>query len=169
MLQRGHFTIPNVLELPNIIPDERGISKVIELDYMGKYEFEGNAIPISRMFIEYNKDFYEFVPVDIYNKNGNQMFLYINTYLLLAKDSESIHKMAEKQINKNYSLYEYINHPEEASCDFWWDIQGDYFIFFGEEKKELVEYFINTCFTKDGGKESIKQKLHKAGYKLNDD
>ena len=54
----------------------------------------------------------------------------------------------------------------ECSYDFWWDIEGDYFIIFGEDKKDLINLFINECYHRDGGKELIKRKLLKAGYKI---
>lgn len=169
MLQRGHFTIPTILELPKLTPDENGLSKVIELDYMGHYEFEGNSVPLSRLFIEFYKEFYEFYPINIFNASNSQMFIYANAIQIDSNDPEFLQKIAERQIDRNYSLYEHIKHPKNAVADFWWDINGDYFIFFGEEKKEIIEYFINSCYTRDGGKEKIKAKIHQAGYKLKDE
>jgi len=75
--------------------------------------------------------------------------------------------LSKHDIDRNFSLWEYINkNSEECIYDFWWNIEGDYFILFGEEKKEIINYFINECYQRDGGKEEIKRKLLTVGYKI---
>lgn len=169
-LQRGRFLIKNIMDLNNAIETKDGIKRVIDLDYMGKFEYEGNAIPISRMFIEYYKENYLFYSTNIFNKTDEEMFIYANSNLVndrLKQNPNFILDLAKYNINKNYSLNKYINdNKEECFCDFWRDIESDYFIFFGEEKKEIIEYFINKCHNRDGGKEEIKRKLLTVGYKL---
>ena len=43
-------------------------------------------------------------------------------------------------------------------------IDSDYMLFFGEEKKRIIEYFIDACYNRDGKEEGIKKKILKAGY-----
>lgn len=169
-LQKGNFIINSMDELDNVPMEKDGIKKIIDLEYMGQFEYEGNAIPISRMFIEYYKEDYYFYPTQIFNKEGHQMYIYANSDSInkkLKKNPKYISDLAKYNIEQNYSLHEYVNNnPEECFYDFWWNIESDYFILFGEEKQKLVNFFINQCDRRDGGKEMIKTKLLKIGYKL---
>ena len=38
-------------------------------------------------------------------------------------------------------MYEHINYPNKSDVNFWWNVEGDYFVFFGEDKKKIIEYF----------------------------
>ena len=169
-LQKGKFLINNIDESVNIPIDKDGIKRIIDLEYMGKFEYEGNAIPISRLFIEYYKEDYYFYPTQIFNKDGNQMYIYANGNLVndkLKQNPNFISSLAKFNIERNFSLWEYINKDlEECLYDFWWNIEGDYLILFGEDKKDLINLFINECHQRDGGKESIKRKLLTIGYKI---
>ena len=165
LLQRGKFIIKDIKELSKISPSEDGIRRIIELDYMGKFEFEGNTVPVSRMFIEYYKDEYEFIPLDIYNKDNEQLFFYFNKTLLRDKDKNYLYRLTKAIIDRNYSFASYLE-GDNKSNDFWWDLDGDYFIFFGNKKIELINYFIESCYKRDGEKNNIKEKLKKIGYKM---
>ncbi len=169
-LQKGKFLINSINELANIQNDKDGIRRIIDLAYMGQFEYEGNAIPISRMFIEYYKEDYYFYPTQIFNKEGNQMYIYANSSIVkdkLKQNPNFISNLAKYNIERNFSLYEYINkNSEECLYDFWWNIAADYLIVFGEDKKELTKLFINEFHQCDGGKESIKRKLLTIGYKF---
>lgn len=47
--------------------------------------------------------------------------------------------LANKIINVSFNLYEYINYTDkERLNDCWWSLDRDYFIFFGENKKEII-------------------------------
>lgn len=133
---------------------------------MGQFEYEGNAVPISRMFIEYYKDEYVYYPIDIYNKNNEQMYFYFNKTLLENKPKSYLYNIAKKILERDFSLWKYINNTKEDYADFWQDLDVDYFIFFGKEKIDLINYFIESCYKRDGEKEKIKQKLISIGYKM---
>ena len=169
-LQKGKFLVNNINELSNVPTDNDGIKRIIDLAYMGQFEYEGNTIPISRMFIEYYKDDYIFYPTQIFNKDGNQMYIYANSTLINEKLNENpnfLSHLVNFNIDRNLSLWEYINkNTEKCQYDFWWNINGDYFIIFGEDKIELINLFIDECYKRDGGNESIKRKLLKIGYKI---
>lgn len=165
LLQKGKFLIDDISKLDLIESNKDGIKKIIDLDYMGQFEFEGNSVPVSRMFIEYYKDDYNFIPLDIYNKNNEQLFFYFNKTLLENKEKDYLYKLIKKIIARSYSLASYIEGDNELN-NFWWDIEGDYFIFFGNKKIELINYFIESCYKRDGEKNKIKEKLKKIGYKI---
>jgi hypothetical protein len=169
-LQKGKFLIKNIDELENGVIDNNGKNKIIDLEYMGQFEYEGNAIPISRMFIEYYKEEYCFYPTGILNKEGHQMYVFANSNLVnerIKQNPDFLIDLSRFNINQNYSLWEYINKmPKECLYDFWWNIEGDYFILFGERNKEIISLFINEGYKYDGGKEEIKTKLLKIGYKI---
>lgn len=169
-LQKGKFLINYIDELINIPIDKYGGKRIIDLAYMEQFEYEGNAIPISRMHIEYYKESYYFYPTQIFNKDGKQMYIYANGNLINDKLKENpnfIYSLAKFNIDRNFSLWEFINkNSDECLYDFWWNINGDYLILFGEDKKELINLFINECHQRDGGKEEIKRKLLTIGYKV---
>ncbi len=166
-LQRGNFTINNISELDKLDTNKDGIRHVIDLSYMGQFEYEGNTVVVSRMYIEMNKADYLFYPVNQFDSLGKQMFYYFNSKLLIDKDSDYLEKRAKRDIERNYSLWEYMKYSDrEGITNFWWDLNCDYFIFFGEEKKEIVSYFIDKCYERDGKVEGIQKSLHKAGYKV---
>jgi len=167
LLQRGKFLIKDISNIDLMETNNDGIKRIIDLEYMGNFEYEGNTVPVSRMFIEYYNEEYEFVPVSIYNKRDEQMYFYLNKKILENKPEHYLLNIARKIIDRNYSLYQYINEEfDNKTTDFWWDLEGDYFIFFGDRKIELINYFINSCYKRDGEKEGIKQKLLKIGYKM---
>lgn len=169
-LQKGKFLVKSIEELESGIIDNNGKNKIIYLEYMGQFEYEGNAIPISRMFIEFYKEDYSFYPTGIFNKNVQQMYIFANSNLVNEKIKQNpnfITDLSNFNINRNYSLWEYINKKsEECLYDFWWNIEGDYFILFGEENKKIISLFIDEGYKRDGGKEEIKTKLLKIGYKI---
>ncbi|MBQ3020939.1 MAG: hypothetical protein IJD92_01785 [Bacilli bacterium] len=106
-LQKGKFLITNIGELANIPIDNDGIKRIIDLEYMGQFEYEGNAIPISRMFIEYYKEDYYFYPTQIFNKDNNQMYIYANSNLVNDKLKENphfIYNLSKFNIDRNFSL-----------------------------------------------------------------
>ena len=86
---------------------------------MGQFEYEGNAVPISRMFIEYYKDEYVYYPIDIYNKNNEQMYFYFNKTLLENKPKSYLYNIAKKILERDFSLWKYINNTKEDYADFW--------------------------------------------------
>ena len=161
LLQTGRFIVKNIQELERVVPNQNGIKRIFDLDYMGRYEYEGNTIPASRMLIEYNRDKYMYLPVDFYNKNGEQMYIYMFTDGIQVTDKDLL-QLAHKNIEENYTLYEHINEPNKRyGNDFWWSIEYNYIIFFGIEKIKLIEHYIDSCYKRDGGKEEIGKKLGK--------
>ena len=169
LLQRGNFLVNNINELDSLKQNPKDeIKRVINLDYMGKLEFEGNTIPFLRMIIELYKDEYRFYHLNIFNANNEQMIMYVN-FENKSDENENIKTcniIAHKYINGNYSLYEHINRPDETLTNFWWDIEYNCMIFFGSEKIDIINYFIDSSFKRDGGKKEIEKKLIKAGYKI---
>lgn len=160
-LQRGNFTVNNIDELKNVESDSNGIKKVIDLAYMGEFEYERNTIPLLRMLIEYKRNDFDFYKIDKFDANGKQMIMFVS--LNDPNNFESLHKIAEKDIDRNMSLYDYIKNPDkEFISNFWWNIECNYMIFFGEEKMDLINYFVDSCFKRDGKKEEIERKLKKA-------
>lgn len=94
------------------------------------------------------------------------MFLYFNSEHLNSQPDDYIKNLAKLLYENVYSIYEYTKKTKESGVNFWWDIDGDYFVFFGEEKKEVINYFLEMCMQRDGTKEEIKTKLKTIGYKI---
>ena len=51
LLQKGRFIIKDISQINLVEPSSDGIRIIIDLNYMGQFEYECNAVPISRMFI----------------------------------------------------------------------------------------------------------------------
>ena len=83
------------------------------------------------------------------------------------KDNDYLERRAKSDVDRNYSLWEYMKYSNKKEMtNFWWDLNCDYFIFFGEDKKDIITYFIDSCYERDGKIDGIQKSLHKAGYKV---
>ena len=119
-LQRGNFTINDISELDKLDTNKDGIRRVIDLSHMGQFEYEGNTVVVSRMYIEMNKSDYVFYPVNQYDSLGRRIFYYFNSKLFIDKDSAYLEKRAKSDIDRNYSLWEYMKYSDkEGMTNFW--------------------------------------------------
>lgn len=170
LLQKGKFLVETFEDLNNLETDEDGLKRVIDLAYMGKFEYEGNSIPISRMFIEYYKDEYQFYETEIFSQNNERLYIFANSEIISHHQESNpnfIETLAKRNIDRNISIWDYIHHKkEDCLYDFWWNVEADYFMFFGEDKKDIINYFIESCYDRDGRQEGIKKKLQRVGYKF---
>lgn len=141
LIQRGVF---EDIELEKI----EGIDSLISFEYMGSAEFEWGALPKSlRRIIEDGNGKYGFVEIpEIKNSNDEPAF----TYCLLSEENDV--KEAIQHLSKNDYGYKesammssYINNGENYRyrSNFWWDIQNDFFVLFGEEKRDKLQIAIN--------------------------
>lgn len=163
LLQRGNILFKNIEEYKKAGEN----SKIIDLDYMGDARFEWGAIPLSRANIEYFKEEYKFYPIDIFNKNNEQMFIYANSTWIEKDKQNNLNNIVEFCSNMSYLFWREMQPDEEPSFNFWWDIDNNLFIFYGKERQALINKFIDDCYEKDGQKEGIKEKLLKLGYRIN--
>ena len=79
---------------------------------------------------------------------------------------EVLEDIYERMESREISFYDYMKDPDNCDTNLWWNIEADYMLFFGEDKKEIINYFIDSCYERDGKKEGIKKKLVREGYKL---
>ena len=132
LIQRGKFTINSMSEIDNIKSDKDGIKKVIDLNYMGRFEFEGNAVLISRMFFEFYRDNYEFIPMNVYNKNNEQLYIYFNKEALKGQGGGFIQGLFDYLYSREYSLYNFMKNLVSLR---------DYLL-------ELKKKKVNLCYTR---------------------
>ena len=153
-LQRGRFLVKYIDEL-NTSRDKR----IVKLD---EIEHDSPIIIASRMKIELEKEQYGFYPTNIMDKNGKSMILYLNPNNFSEDLEKTLEYLGISYINENYSLWSYITHPnEQPDCDFWWNIQENIMVFFGEDKIPIIKHFINSNYYNDGEQEAIQEKLTK--------
>lgn len=167
-LQKGRFIVKTIDELKDILIKDNN-KKIIDLGYIRQIQYDENSISESSMSIEYYKNDYTFYPIPVFNKNNQQMYIYANKNTIdnkLKENPNFLSRLAKYNISLNTTLQDYINNPNDCFYDFWWNTEINYFIFFGEEKKQIVEAFINESLSYDGSKEEIKRKLLTIGYKL---
>lgn len=141
LIQRGRF---ESIEKEKI----EGIDSLISFEYMGSAEFEWGALPKSlRRIIEDGNGRYGFVEIpEIKNSNAESAF----AYCLLSEENDV--REAIQHLSKNDYGYKesammasYINNGENYrySSNFWWDIENDFFVLFGEEKRVMLQVAID--------------------------
>lgn len=124
------------------IQEITGRNSIIDLNYMGSSEFEWGALPSSTERMLINIDFYDTFEFPEYkNPDGESLIVYAPKMFI----DHIVSIVDELAQGKNYHLKEYcslnryLNGEQTYEyADFWWDIENDFYIFFGEEKKELV-------------------------------
>jgi|WetSurMetagenome_2_1015567.scaffolds.fasta_scaffold80519_3 hypothetical protein len=133
LIQRG-----TVRDIPKHLVT--GIDSIIEYDYMGAAEFEWGALPKSLYRILKNIQQYTFCEIDIKDFKGNNMKIFCK--------KEDID---EASINALYlaegKLHPYISGLSKKN--FWWDIQNDFMIMFGEDSVEKLNIALENMLQKD--------------------
>ena len=133
LVQRGHW------KKEINATDIKGIDDVVSFDYMGAAEFEWGSLPQSLKRMLKHQEVYEFIKLPK-RKDAATNQLYIYAPIENAADYK---EMVRTLIKKPYTtkmwngLHEYmhssIEELEDRKTNFWWDIENDFFIFFGEE------------------------------------
>ncbi len=102
---------------------------------------------------------YRFYSAEINSKANEEMFIYASKeFINKISENRFYNEMVKKNIERERTIEKYINSfPDECLCDFWWNIDENYFIVFGEEKVELINNFIRMQYKKGG----IRKKVTK--------
>ena len=129
--------------------DITGIDSLIQLKYMGAAEFEFGGLPTSlKRIVKYHNE-YVMEQLDYNDKQGNPLFLYHNP--VNESGPEEIHKAIRNLLRgktmckQPIGLKNYLesDNPEDQRCmDFWWDIENDFFLCFGNKHSEQILYAI---------------------------
>ncbi len=117
------------------------ISDLIDLHYMGSAEFEWGALPNSTIRMLVNIDFYDLFTFPEYvNPNGDELKVYAPKMFI-----DHIKDIVDNLATNSIRLEEYCGLAEHLkgeknfySPDFWWDIDNDFYIFFGKEKADMI-------------------------------
>lgn len=124
------------------IAEITGRKSIIDLNYMGAAEFEWGALPESTQRMLTNIDFYDVFTFPQYvNTEGEPLMVYAPRMFIdhITKIVEELAKGENYYLKERCTLPEYLNGEITYNyTDFWWDIQNDFYIFFGEEKRDLV-------------------------------
>lgn len=136
LVQSGRFE--------NNINEITGRNSIIDLNYMGAAEFEWGALPQSTQRMLTNIEFYDVFPFPQYINDKGEILMVYAPKMFIEHISEIVEDLASGKVNGR--LKEWCNLPDYLKgkergynfADFWWDIENDFYIFFGEEKKELI-------------------------------
>jgi hypothetical protein len=119
---------------------DQGVSKSIDLDYMGSAEFEFGALPASLVRMSYQLFAYSLteipsIKVEVRNRKrscyvysrytGTQLQDYINQVHRLRR-----HEIRLKEWSKFDEYPEYLKKDSYIRTDLWWDIEHDTFFCF---------------------------------------
>lgn len=133
LVQRGTFK--------NHIQTVTKRSDLINFDYMGSAEFECGALPQSTIRMLTNIQFYDIISFPQYvNFAGEELKVY-GPKMFISHIKEILDNLALDTIHlKEYcGLSEYLqSQTGDQLPNFWWDIENDFYIFFGEEKATMI-------------------------------
>lgn len=161
LIQRGHFRkeMVNNLERCDSFLSGRSTS-LIDPDYMGSAEFEWGAIPASYTRIMSNFNEYQNFIGKFHVQNGFpiNVFCKKDSICEINYDIRDYLKGNDPQNISTYPLKEHISlankfygfNPGYGINDdnFWWDIEGDFFIYIGvPDRQEAIEYVLKQDYT----------------------
>jgi len=128
-------------------PNEEGIDKILQFDYMGSSEFEWGALPKALRSARENKD--EYIQFEFTFENFEDKPIMI---LCKESDKEELPKILSKLADREIRLKEYCDldaylkgDKNYRTSDFWWDIENDYF--FWRSNEEFNSKFKNLLFS----------------------
>lgn len=134
LVQEGTFRIDSEVEKVD------GIDSIVEFKYMGAAEFEFGALPQSLKRIAKNLEEYKAFPTRYVSHKKEKLFIFCK-----ENDLSFVREMIKRMRKNNQHLKIGItfkrNFEEESRFigNFWWDIDNDFFFFFGENQVEKVK------------------------------
>lgn len=150
LIQRGTF---RDIALEDIV----GLDSLISYDYMGSAEFEWGALPKSLNEICNQWEKYAIKSTPITDSKKETMWLiclpdqFDDIMKAVKYFSENQYSGQELRTKEFVGLYDYINPKKERSwnrADFWWDIDNNWMICFGQDHITKLVTAINKVCTK---------------------
>lgn len=134
LLQEGNFRDESEIKKID------GIDSILEFRYMGAAEFEFGSLPSSLKRIAKDLDAYKVYTTRYISRKGEKLVIFCK-----EEDIEAVKAMLKKLRRGSQYLKIGVsfvrNFKEEGMFlgDFWWDIDNDFFFFFGEQRIAKVE------------------------------
>ena len=125
-----------------------GKNGVVDLDYMGSFEFEMGTVPASYRRIMHNYDDYEYYNTNIFTPENDELILFCKSDI-----SEEVIKSLNEFVNEPYHLKEYSELEKIKTAkkgdqsifgrrtDFWWclDYDADWMAFMKSKMNKFFE------------------------------
>lgn len=125
------------------------ITKSVRLSYMGSSEFEWGALPKSLQRVMIFQPIYKMYELpEFKDKLGNSLFVFCKEK---ESEIEQIKEVIAELKRNSLRMKEYSDFDtyfkltkeqikkKEYNTDFWWDIENDFFMFFGNKNKEIFQ------------------------------
>ena len=100
------------------------------IEFSNRYD---TSRSIDRIIV--NSKLYDYFTFPEYVNNSGEELIVYGPKIFIDHITE---KVKDLVINNRSGLYEYMKGAEQ-DVDFWWDLGNDFYVFFGEEKKRLIE------------------------------
>jgi len=149
-LERTIFWLVKTGRFIEDVENITGMDSLIRGDYMGSDEFEHGTVYASTKRVVINKDFYEFFTFEEYkDQNGDPLIVYAPAMFIdyIKANIDTFAKSEAKLKERKYSLENHMNldksHVLYDKTNYWHDILNDFYIFFGEDKKDLILQAVN--------------------------
>ncbi len=125
LVQEGQFSREGEIE---------GMDSIIDWKYMGAAEFEFGALPESLKRIAKDLDEYTVFQTRYFSANHERLY-----YFCKKEQLEDVREVI-KALRKNSScgilkrgIFFRLAFTKNVPWNFWWDVENDFFFFFGEE------------------------------------
>lgn len=119
-----------------------GLYSIVNLYDMGAAEFEWGALPKSTQRMLTNIEFYEVFTFPEYkNAQGEPLMVYAPKMFIehISAIVENLAKGQNLRLKARCDIPEYMEGKKRyGQANFWWDVQNDFYVFFGEEKRDLI-------------------------------
>ena len=123
------------------IQEITGKDSILDLNYMGSFEFQCE-LPQSNQRMLTNIDFYDVFTFPQYTNTLGETLMVYAPKMFIGHISRIVEDLAignNHHLKERCTLHKYLKGEKNYdSANFWWDIENDFFIFFGEQKRDLV-------------------------------
>lgn len=164
LIQRGVFREINNDQIT-------GMDSIIRWSYMGSAEFEFGALPQSLRRIAENKNCFSFKQIDsIMDLQNNPAIVYYHEDIS-NEIVDAVNHLAKNDYGYKEAalMNKYIKQGCSGLSDanFWWDVENDFFVMFGDNHRKQVEIAIEKLCEKWVTKTPKKNSIFKL-WKSND-
>lgn len=139
LLKKDNTNFIQTGRFKNEIKEIKDIHSIINLNLSQKY-FDYDKIPKSIIRMLTNYDFYKIYTIEkIKNKKNEELkiyapFIHIEHILNLIKK-----EIKEDNHKDYYNIKDYLENKKKNNyANFWWDLENDYYMFFGQKNEKLI-------------------------------
>lgn len=127
-------------------PVDRGVTALLDLDYMGSAEFEFGALPKSMRAFDANKDIVKHDKIThIVNEREQQLrVIHFMDNVKFAAYANQLQRLRTDPGFRCKELPRFAVGQTKPDCDFWWDIENHVMWTFDKHAALLIMQYIES-------------------------